>query len=183
MSEPSHTHAHSHPAPGAAHAHGGDLVAANKAYFDENADKFEEMFPEWREMARKPVEAFLAHWPALFDKERTAVMDFACGIGFVSEPLSEHVKSIVGVDISKASVDQYNARAARLGLAPERMKGVSQELKGEPGELDGAKFDVIVVRIDPCHPIHCVIRARLIAHLSAPRRTITSRPSTTSRAR
>ena len=66
--------------------------------------------------------------------------------GLVSEPLSQYVKSIVGVDISQVSVDRYNARAAQLGFAPEKMKAVCVELKGESGELDGAKFDVVVVR-------------------------------------
>ena len=56
------------------------------------------------------------------------------------------MKSIVGVDISQVSVDRYNARAAQLGFAPEKMKAVCVELKGEPGELDSAKFDVVVVR-------------------------------------
>ena len=67
-------------------------------------------------------------------------------IGLVSEPLSQYVKSTVGVDISHVSVDRYNARAAQLGFAPEKMKAVCVELKGEPGELDGAKFDVVIVR-------------------------------------
>ncbi|EGN96300.1 hypothetical protein SERLA73DRAFT_141641 [Serpula lacrymans var. lacrymans S7.3] len=41
-------------------------------------------------------------------------------------------------------VDQYNQSVANQGLAPEEMKAVCVELKGEEGELDGAKFDVIV---------------------------------------
>ncbi|KAI0688437.1 S-adenosyl-L-methionine-dependent methyltransferase [Cerioporus squamosus] len=135
-------HSHQHPA-APAHAH-DHFAAANKAYFDEHADKLEEMHPEWRDMSRKQVDAMRAEWPDLFDRERTAVLDFACGIGLVSEPLSQYVKSIVGVDISQASVDRYNAQAARLGYGPEKMRAACAELKGEPGELDGAKFDVVV---------------------------------------
>ena len=56
------------------------------------------------------------------------------------------MKSVVGVDISQASVDKYNALAARLGFGPEKMSAMCAELKGEPDELDGAKFDIIVVR-------------------------------------
>ncbi len=55
------------------------------------------------------------------------------------------MKSIVGVDISQVSVDRYNAQAARLGFSPEKMRAVCVELKGEPGELDGAKFDAVIV--------------------------------------
>ncbi|RPD55676.1 S-adenosyl-L-methionine-dependent methyltransferase [Lentinus tigrinus ALCF2SS1-7] len=144
---PAHEHGHGHDAHGHGHGHGhghDDFAAANKAYFDEHADKLEEMHPEWREMSRKQVDTMRAEWPELFDKEHTEVLDFACGIGLVSEPLSQYVKSIVGVDISPVSVDRYNAQAARLGLSPEKMKAVCVELKGEPGELDGAKFDIVV---------------------------------------
>ena len=80
-------HSHQHPA-GPVHGHGhghghghDDFAAANKAYFDEHADKLEEMHPEWREMSRKQVEVMRTEWPDLFDKERTEVLDFACGIG------------------------------------------------------------------------------------------------------
>ncbi|RPD69084.1 S-adenosyl-L-methionine-dependent methyltransferase [Lentinus tigrinus ALCF2SS1-7] len=123
-----------------------DFAAANKAYFDAHADKVEEMHPEWRAATRKQVDAMRAEWPGLFDGERTAALDFACGIGLVSEALlaTGYVKSVVGVDISQASVDRYNALAARLEYAPEKMKAVCAELKGDPDELDGAKFDIVV---------------------------------------
>ena len=69
------------PAGPAHHSHGHDFAAANRAYFDENAEKLEEQHPGWREMARKEVVAMREAWPELFDAERTAVMDFACGVG------------------------------------------------------------------------------------------------------
>ncbi|RDX41019.1 S-adenosyl-L-methionine-dependent methyltransferase [Lentinus brumalis] len=157
-----HGHGHSH-----GHDHGHDpIAAANKEYFDEHADKLEEMHPEWRAMSRKQVDAMRAEWPDLFDKKRTAVLDFACGIGLVSEPLSQYVKSIVGVDISQVSVDRYNAQAARLGFSPEKMRAVCVELKGEPGELDGAKFNVVICCASYHHfaSIDDITRA-LAAHL------------------
>lgn len=43
-------------------------------------------------------------------------------------------------------MDVYNSRAAEQGNA-EKMKAVRAALKGEDSELDGAKFDAIVVRI------------------------------------
>ena len=170
MSDPAHSHSDHHVAHG--HAHDGhDFVEANRAYFDEHAHEYQDMHPEARETARLQIEAIRAEWPGLFDKERTTVMDFACGIGastrplacpwpngstheerlsfvgLISEHLVKHAKKVVGVDISQVSVDRYNARAAgELGLAPETMEAVAVELKGEPGELDGAKFDLVVVR-------------------------------------
>lgn len=51
-------------------------------------------------------------------------------------------------------VDQYNKRANDQGVAPEEMKAVCTGLKGEEGELDGQKFDVIVVSLTE-FPISC----------------------------
>ncbi|PIL33027.1 hypothetical protein GSI_04476 [Ganoderma sinense ZZ0214-1] len=137
---PIHGHGHGH-----GHDHADDFAAANRTYFDEYAHKGEEAFAGWRDMARKEVDAMRARWPELFDKERTVVLDFACGVGMISEQLVPHVKKIVGVDISEVSVDRYNTLATeKLGLTPETMKAVTVELKGEDGELDGVKFDLVV---------------------------------------
>ena len=57
------------------------------------------------------------------------------------------MKKVVGIDISQVSVDRYNTRATEmLSLAPETMQAVCVELKGEPSELNGLKFDLVVVR-------------------------------------
>lgn len=74
-----------------------------------------------------------------------------------SQALRPYVKSIVGADISQASVDVYNKQAADQGFASE-MKAVRAELKGEPGEpgeLGGTKFDLITVRLPSrvCRPV------------------------------
>ncbi|TFY81473.1 hypothetical protein EWM64_g2537 [Hericium alpestre] len=58
--------------------------------------------------------------------------------------LAAHAKALVGVDISQGMVDVYNARVANQGIAPEEMRAVRAALKGEEGELGGAKFDVVV---------------------------------------
>jgi hypothetical protein len=42
-------------------------------------------------------------------------------------------------------VDQYNRRVWNLGISPDEMKAVCVQLQGVEGELDNAKFDVIVV--------------------------------------
>ena len=55
----------------------------------------------------------------------------------VSQQLCQYVKTIVGVDISQVSVDRYNTQAANQGLAPDEMRAICSELKGDPGELDG----------------------------------------------
>ncbi|KAI0628797.1 S-adenosyl-L-methionine-dependent methyltransferase [Trametes polyzona] len=127
-----HTHTHDH----------HDFKQANEEHFDKAAPNVEHEHPYARELGIKNVEAMRETYPDLFDKERTEVLDFACGTGLVSQALRPYVKSIVGVDISQGSVDIYNKQAADMGFA-DQMKAVRAELKGEPGELDGRKFDLI----------------------------------------
>jgi hypothetical protein len=54
-------------------------------------------------------------------------------------------KQFVGVDISPKSVEFYNQKAATQ-FTPEEMHAVCTELSGQPGELSGQTFDVVVVR-------------------------------------
>jgi hypothetical protein len=42
-------------------------------------------------------------------------------------------------------VDQYNKRIDYQGLTSDEMQAVCAELRGQPGELDNEKFDVVVV--------------------------------------
>jgi 2-polyprenyl-3-methyl-5-hydroxy-6-metoxy-1,4-benzoquinol methylase len=67
--------------------------------------------------------------------------------GMMSQAIASKTKSIVGVDISPGSVEQYNLRVSNQGIEPDEMKAVATELKGVEGELENAKFDVVVVRI------------------------------------
>ncbi len=100
-----------------------------------------------------------------FDPESTTVLNFACGtgtailssssiiwlfhenilIGLLETTLIAHCKSIQGVDISQGMVDQYNKRAETLGVT-SKMSAIAYELKGLPEELEGRKFDVVLVR-------------------------------------
>jgi 2-polyprenyl-3-methyl-5-hydroxy-6-metoxy-1,4-benzoquinol methylase len=65
--------------------------------------------------------------------------------GLISRELAAYTKSIVGVDISQAMIDQFNIRVENQGIPADEMKGVCAELKGLDEELDGTKFDVVVV--------------------------------------
>ncbi|KAI8974257.1 S-adenosyl-L-methionine-dependent methyltransferase [Trametes punicea] len=130
-----------------------DFAAANRVYFDEQARStphrehhghHHHHREEARKLGRRNVAAMRNAYPLLFDEDTTEVLDYACGTGMLSQALCPYVKSIVGVDISQASVEQYNVNASNQGLTPEEMKAVCVQLKGEPGELDDAKFDVVV---------------------------------------
>nr|VWO98244.1 Beta-glucosidase (EC [Ganoderma boninense] len=120
-----------------------DFAAANTAYFDQRAHQLGD-HGHGHELGRKNVAAMRKAWPELFDEDRTVAMDYACGIGNVSQTLCQYVKSVVGVDISQASVDRFNTQAANQGLEPDEMRAVCAELKGEPDELDRLKFDMII---------------------------------------
>ena len=63
--------------------------------------------------------------------------------GLVSKQIVPYAKSILGVDVSQEMVDLYNKTGEEEGFGS--MKAVRAELKGEDGELNGQKFDVIVV--------------------------------------
>ena len=65
--------------------------------------------------------------------------------GNVSRYLCQHVKTVVGVDISQTAVDRYNAQAANQGLESDEMRAICADLQGKPGELDGLKFDIVIV--------------------------------------
>ncbi len=46
-------------------------------------------------------------------------------------------------------VDVYNRRVTEQAIPPENLKAVRAVLKGEDTELNGAKFDVIIVSYLP----------------------------------
>ncbi|KAJ8082130.1 hypothetical protein PM082_007977 [Marasmius tenuissimus] len=119
----------------------GDIAAANKAHFDAHAHSYDAT-PYILEVTKKVGAAIVEAVP--FNKETTTVLEYACGTGLVSNELIQHAKSLVGVDISEGMITQFRNRFEKQGLPSDKVKGVCQELKGEDGELDGAKFDVVV---------------------------------------
>ncbi|KAI0355128.1 S-adenosyl-L-methionine-dependent methyltransferase [Trametes cingulata] len=149
------------------HAHEQhDFAKANKAFFDEHAHEHRQS--EARKLGQKNVAAMRSAYPSLFDEDTTEVLDYACGTGSLSQALCPHVKSIVGVDISQASVDQYNLHASNQGLAPEEMRALCVELRGEPGELDGARFDLVVCCASYHHFPSIDETTRILAHFLKP---------------
>ncbi|KAI3610747.1 hexaprenyldihydroxybenzoate methyltransferase [Moniliophthora roreri] len=131
----SHSHSHHHREHHGHHGH--DFAASNRAHFNAHAETYDE-FPGAKEVTKKIGEAILQTIP--FDKESTTVLDFACLVSSVLVPQS---KFLLGVDISEAMIVQFTKRFAAQGLSADKVKGMAKELKGEPGELDGMKFDIV----------------------------------------
>ncbi|KAJ3573307.1 hypothetical protein NP233_g2505 [Leucocoprinus birnbaumii] len=131
---PQHHHHHHVIHHGHAHGHHHDSVAqANKEYFDDLDADFDKI-PHVKDRAVRVVQAILKAYP--LDKENTTAMDFACGR--VSLEMVPYVKSILGVDISERMVARFNEN-----LSGTNASATCIELKGEEGELSGAKFDII----------------------------------------
>jgi cyclopropane fatty-acyl-phospholipid synthase-like methyltransferase len=143
--------------------HNHDYTKANAEHFDKES-KNQVMIEHGTRLAQSSVPFILKHYK--FDKRTTEVLDFASGwgasilavenyecvffwrtTGLVSERIIPYAKSILGVDISQGMVDLYNEAGREEGS--EVMKAVRADLKGEDGELDGQKFDVIIVSA-PC---------------------------------
>ncbi|KAF9009518.1 S-adenosyl-L-methionine-dependent methyltransferase [Cyathus striatus] len=130
-----HQHNHHHD-----HHHGHDFVEANKDHYNQHAHSFDSI-PYAVERAERSALAMRNVYS--FDKERTTVMEYACGTGLVCKEMAPHVKSIVGVDISQGVVDICNERFIKEGLPVENFYATQAELKGQEDELDGKKFDAI----------------------------------------
>ncbi|KAH7911902.1 S-adenosyl-L-methionine-dependent methyltransferase [Hygrophoropsis aurantiaca] len=149
MSSHHHSHSHEHEQGGPhrhheshRHSHGHtSFEDANKQYFNETAHTYNDR-PEAHERARRLSAAMRKAYD--FDEGTTVVMDYACGTGLISKELAPYAKSIVGIDISQKMVDQYNQSVSYQGIEPDEMKAICAEIKGEPDELGGSKFDVIV---------------------------------------
>ncbi|KAI0046938.1 S-adenosyl-L-methionine-dependent methyltransferase [Auriscalpium vulgare] len=143
-----------------AHAHAQSFPDANAQYFDAHAHEMDER-PAHQELAQRVSAALLDAYQ--FKEEETVVMDFACGTGLVSRALAPHAKTIIGVDISQGSVDEFNRRVENQGILPEEMRAVRAELKGEDSELDGLRFDLIVCSMAYHHFASYVDMTRILA--------------------
>ena len=64
--------------------------------------------------------------------------------GMLSRELAPYAKTIVGVDVSPASVAIYNHKASGLGAA-DKMRAVALDLQKTSGELKEQTFDIVVV--------------------------------------
>ncbi|KAG6819803.1 hypothetical protein H0H93_008498 [Arthromyces matolae] len=118
-----------------------NFLEANKAHFDSVAHEFDN-FPHAIERAKRS--AAKMREVVDFDPDSTIVMEYACGTGLVSRELAPYAKRIVGIDISQGVVDQFNLRVHNQGIDREEMEAFCIELKGQEGELNDEKFDVIV---------------------------------------
>ncbi|KAL0947659.1 hypothetical protein HGRIS_013746 [Hohenbuehelia grisea] len=141
-------------------SHNHDYEAANASHFDRLSEKFE-LLPSTNELARYNSKAILGMYP--FDDEHTDVMDFACGIGMVSQRLASHCRSIIGVDVSQGMVTAFNKRVDNQGIPPEEMHAVCTRLRGTDDELEGRRFDVVVCAMSYHHFSSTVETTRVLA--------------------
>lgn len=65
----------------------------------------------------KSGQAFVAHWLAQFERHfgvlsRERALDFGCGVGRLTIPLSEHFGAVVGLDIAPAMLEEARRNSA-----------------------------------------------------------------------
>ncbi len=175
-----HSH-HHHPH----HHHHHTAVQANRDFFDGDGRKIMSSDDALNAglSAAEAVREAIQLGPDL------ELLDFACGpgklllrffalhplivhliLGNVSKHLASHCKSILGLDISQALVDDFNANAATLGLS-DKMTAKCVDITEHPEALEDKTFDLIFVS----RPFACA--AHLI-ELPSVRRRIPSFPIT-----
>ncbi|KAG8769114.1 hypothetical protein FRC12_005168 [Ceratobasidium sp. 428] len=140
-SQSTYSHVHHH------HHHHSSVLEANREHFDSQAHVHGYETNEIAQtLAKKCGAAILKAFP--FDEDKTVAMDYACGVGLLSQTLAPHTRTLIGVDISPKSVTYFNERVANQGISSDEMRAICVELKergvGEPDALDGIEFDVIV---------------------------------------
>lgn len=69
-------------------------------------------------------------------------LDFGCGVGRLTQPLSGHFKTVIGVDISKTMIDL----ARKLNTCPDSCKFIVNE-KEHLDLLESGSFDLIYASI------------------------------------
>ncbi|KAF8812000.1 S-adenosyl-L-methionine-dependent methyltransferase [Phlegmacium glaucopus] len=160
MSTQHNHHIHEH----AGHHH-HDVAQANRDHFDKTAKNFDAI-PHAIARGERSAEAIRKEYP--FDKDVTTMMEYACGTGLVSGNLAPYAKSILGVDISQGVVDLFNKRFADRDADQGRFRAIRAELKGEDGELDDEKFDVIICTSAYHHFEDVSQVTRLLVHFLKP---------------
>jgi 2-polyprenyl-3-methyl-5-hydroxy-6-metoxy-1,4-benzoquinol methylase len=142
------------------HGHGHDFTKANEDHFDTTG--IETLTSdESKLIGKQAAQAFLDSYN--YDKENTAVLDFACGtgkpvhtfghratlnidLGNISLNMAHHVKSIIGLDVSGRVVDYYNEISKKEKL-DDKMSALKLNILEDSSALEGKQFDVIVVSL------------------------------------
>ncbi|KAG8966335.1 hypothetical protein FRC03_012132 [Tulasnella sp. 419] len=112
----------------------------NQTHFDHVALRYDNLNPLRRRIIEDIGDAVLDEFD--FDEDSTVMMDYACGL--ISQQLAPYCKEILGVDISDNMVAQFNLKVSNQGIPADEMQAIKLEIRGDPDELDGKKFDVIV---------------------------------------
>jgi len=121
-----------------------EIERVNREHFDKvAADGTYDNHPFVEQVSRQIAQTIRDVYP--FDEQSTLLLDYACGTGQISRNLAPYTKKIVGVDISQGMVDYYNQRVYNQGISQDEMKAFCVQLTGADTDLDGQKFDIIVV--------------------------------------
>jgi SAM-dependent methyltransferase len=110
--------------------------AAFETAYQESDDPWASASPHYRYQGLKydRLVALLPH------KRFTSALDLGCGLGLLSQKLTDRAESVLGIDIAPAAIEQ----ARRRGAAFDNLAFEPGDILNLPSTLDG-KFDLVVV--------------------------------------
>ncbi|OEJ35179.1 class I SAM-dependent methyltransferase [Streptomyces subrutilus] len=106
-----------------------------KRFYDELADDYHLVYPDWDASIRRQGEAL----DALIGQDRAAVLDCSCGIGTQAIGLAQRGHRVTGTDLSPRAAARAAGEAARRSL---RLHTAAADMRRLPFPND--RFDAVV---------------------------------------
>ncbi|KAG5925892.1 hypothetical protein E4U42_003847 [Claviceps africana] len=148
-----------------------DAAAANQAYFNTLASGYDGRFLNITRRVEDEVRR-RAHLLGACPGGR--FLDYACGTGLLSRALGPQIGQCVGIDVSEAMVEQYNARTKREGLAgqyaayPGNLVSADESSQGIFSSPSFFDFDHAGVGLALHHMDDCALAAKQLARRLRP---------------
>ncbi|KAK2733742.1 hypothetical protein FQN55_003149 [Onygenales sp. PD_40] len=110
----------------------GTIASANEEFFSNSGESMlnQQWVKDVQVIMKKQLENNI-DWLGIDTRDGPdgkKMLDYACGMGFLSKVFHPHFSKCIGIDIAPGMIKAYNSTAANLGLAPERMYGVHADL-------------------------------------------------------
>ncbi|KJZ71298.1 hypothetical protein HIM_09308 [Hirsutella minnesotensis 3608] len=118
-----------------------DTVSANRAFFNEHAAQYDKKFESARRVIERQVKDNIDFIGAA---KGGRLLDYACGTGFLSTAMSDHLGQCIGIDVSESMVEAYNAKARSAGFSAEERIAYTGDLLDpsvpSPADFSDARF-------------------------------------------
>ncbi|KAG5940252.1 hypothetical protein E4U53_007618 [Claviceps sorghi] len=145
-----------------------DAAAVNQAYFNTLASEYDGRF---RNTSRRVEDEVRRRAPFLGARPGGRFLDYACGTGLLSRALGPQIGQCVGIDVSEAMVEQYNARTRGEGLAGKCVAYAGNLVSADDGIFSSPNFfgfDHAGVGLALHHINDCALAAKQLARRLRP---------------